>query len=117
MRRLSSALLIAGVAACTAGNPQTYAGPLQPLSGTCDSPLRAELSLRGKSALFTPSSGTLVLRGQRTNNDVAAQESLITPDHKPYTISFNGHVAANSIDGTYATPRCRYQVHLSPTQD
>lgn len=117
MRSFANILLVCSVAACTASNPRIYAGPLQPQSGTCDAPLRAELSLRGSSILFTPSSGTLVLRGQRKDNNLAAQDVMMTPDHKPYTVSFSGYLGSNSIDGTYATPRCLYRVRLLPTRD
>lgn len=117
MRKVWGASLTIWLAGCVAGTPDIYAGPLQPLSGTCDSPLRAELSLRGSSALFTPSSGTLVLRGRRTDDQVDAQDILITPDHRPYTVSFRGHIKPDSVDGTYVTPRCRYSVHLQPTSD
>ena len=112
-----AALFICCLAGCTTGRPVIYAGALQPLSGTCDSPGRAELSLRGRSVLFTPASGTIVLRGERTGNEVAAQETLVNPERKAYPVGFAGRIGVDGIDGVYETPRCRYHVHLSATQD
>ena len=102
MRAPCSVLLVCYAAACTAGQPGIYAGALQPQSGTCDPPVRAELSLRGSAVLFTPSSGTLVLRGERVANEITARFAMTTPEHKPYAVSFAGQFAGAGIDGTYA---------------
>jgi hypothetical protein len=112
-----SLLLLLCLAACSGQGAVTYAGPLQPLAGQCDTPARSELVLRGSAVLFAPASATLLLRGHRKGAALDATQRLTGADHKPYALVFHGTLQDDAIRGVYQTPRCRYAVALARTQD
>lgn len=111
---LISLLILAG---CAGEERVTYAGDLTPKSGTCDPPGRAMLSRHGRYVQFTPRQGVLILDGQVTP-DGQVTASLDTPgaDPKPYHLSLTAQLTANTVTGTYTTPRCRYAVSLGVSQ-
>lgn len=114
MRTYRVTTLLIALNACAGSAPTLYAGPLHPLAGTCDPSTRAQLSFDGQAVLFAPTSGTLILRGQRTGQTLAAAQTLPGADHKPYTLTFRASIDGANVNGVYQTPRCRYAVTLRP---
>lgn len=114
MRRLLLCLL--PLTACT-GIQETriYAGPQRPVAGACDPATRATLTRRGNAITVTPADGTLTLQGTLTGSALSAATTLAGVDKKPYLITFTGQLAGTQINGTLATPRCRYELRLSQT--
>jgi hypothetical protein len=116
--RIAAILLLPLASACSMQGPAAlYAGPLQPLAGTCDPAAEAELTIRDANILFAPATATLVLRGHRTGAILSATAVLPTTNHQSYPLQFQGEIAGSTITGTYQTPRCRYSVRLHRTQD
>ncbi len=114
MRFLSQAILALAPAACAADAPTTYAGDLTPQAGACDPPSRAILVRRGANLQFTPTQGVLILSGQiAPSGQVLASLASQGADHKPYLLKLTAKLDGRTIVGTYATPRCRYAVHLN----
>jgi hypothetical protein len=111
-------LVLIPLAACSM-LPDTlnYAGPLRPISGTCDPPSQATLTQRRTAIIFTPASGTLELRGQAQGQSLTAALTLTDPNKHPYALIFEGTLTGATISGTYTTPRCRYAVSLHRTDD
>ncbi len=106
------ALLLAALGRC-GSDVQTFAGQLQPLSGTCDVANRATLQRHGAIVQFTPQDGVLTLDGTlSTSGEISAAQQTLGMDRKPYRLSFTGQLAGTSITGQYVTPRCRYHVTL-----
>ncbi len=103
-------------AACTAAT-QNYAGEVRPLSGTCDPAAQGVLTIRNKSIIFAPASGTLFLRGERSGQSTNASLTVTDPNKRPYQLTFQGTLEGNTITGTYTTPRCRYAATLHLTED
>ncbi len=112
MRLFPPAILLT-VSACSA-QQVTYTGTLRPVAGVCDPPARAELTLRGKTVLFAPNSGTVYLTGVQTGADITASKTLAGADKKPYKLVFKASHQGQAIQGTYETARCRYAVSLRP---
>ena len=94
-----------------------YGGTLRPVSGTCDPPTEAVLTIRKADIIFAPASGTLLLRGRITGNALSAGLALTDPNKHPYQLAFQGTRMGTQIAGTYSTPRCRYAVTLHLTGD
>jgi hypothetical protein len=117
MRAPLLALLPLVACSCTA-ETMNYAGTLRPIAGTCDPTMQAALTRRDKTIIFAPAAGTLILRGQLSDqNTLAASLTLTDPNKQPYYLSFQGHLDGRHILGTYATPRCRYTADLTLTHD
>jgi hypothetical protein len=112
-------VLLSGLLAACAGLAETtiYAGPVTPEAGVCDPQAQGELTQRGTGIVFSADSGTLVLQGKRSGNDLAADLTLLGIDKKPFTLTFTGAVKGQQITGTYTTQRCRYRVTLKRTND
>lgn len=100
------------VPACAGQSQRNFIGTLQPETGYCDPASQAELSIEGSGILFAPSSGTILLRGQKSGENLTAATTLPGADKMPYALSFRGVLSGKTISGTYATPRCRYIVKL-----
>src|SRR5579875_1652145 len=98
---------------CAAGREEVWHGPQSPRTGRCDPPSTATLVLRGDAARFAPGDGTLTLAGHARGGLVTADLATTGTDHKPYPLTFSGSRQGGTISGTYATPRCRYDVHLT----
>lgn len=114
-------LLAFGVSAC-ANNPigiqGRWLGTVKPVSGVCDPPSQAVLTIeQGKSlpyaAVFAPTSGVLMLHGSSDGvGQVTADLHTIGANHQPYILSFSGTKDGNVIIGTYITQRCRSDIEL-----
>jgi len=109
--------LVPLVACSTLANSANYAGQLRPVAGTCDPASQAVLTLRQKKIVFAPAAGTILLRGELIGQRAAAELTLPDANKHPYKLSFQGILAGKDINGTYATPRCRYAVTLHLTSD
>lgn len=105
------------LSACADAPSTIYAGPVTPTAGMCDPRSRATLTLKQSAFVFAPNSGTLILAGHLTAGQLAASLTLPGADKKPYPVSFTATLAGTTIAGTYITPRCRYAVSLTATQD
>ena len=111
-------ILFLPLAACTGIQPTTiYAGPQQPIAGTCDPAGRATLTRRGNAIVLAPAEGTLALQGSAQGANIAAQLTAPGMDHVPYTLAFTGQLEGQNINGTLTTSRCRYALTLSRTSD
>jgi hypothetical protein len=109
--------LAAFTAGCGANRPDHFAGPLQPLSGTCDPPGRGALVLNGSHVLFTPREGIVTLDGALApDGSITASATSTGMDHTPYRQTFAGNLAGDRVTGTLTTPRCRYSVDLAATR-
>ena len=116
MRALLLCLL--PLTACTGlQRTHVFAGPQRPVAGACDPATRATLTRRGNAITVSPADGTLTLAGTITGTSLAAGATLIGADKKPYPVTFNGQLAGARIEGTLATPRCRYALTLTATDD
>ncbi len=111
-------LCLVPLTACT-GMQQTriFTGPQRPIAGACDPETRATLTRRGNAITVTPADGTLNLTGAINGTSLSASTTLPGIDKKPYPITFNGQLTGRRIEGTLATPRCRYTLSLSQTGD
>ncbi len=111
-------LCLVPLAACTGlQQTQVFAGPQRPVAGACDPATHATLTRRGDAITVSPADGTLTLVGTITGTSLSAGTTLTGADKKPYPITFNGQLAGPRIDGTLATPRCRYTLTLNATGD
>lgn len=104
--------------ACTGiQRTQVFAGPQRPTAGACDPETRATLTRRGDAVTVTPANGTLSLAGVITGTQISANTMLAGADKKPYPIAFNGQLTGSRIEGVLTTPRCRYSLSLTKTED
>ena len=111
-------LCLIPLTACTGlQRTQVFAGPQRPVAGACDPATRATLTRRGSAITVAPADGTLILAGTITGTSLSAVTTLTGADKKPYPITFNGQLAGFRIEGTLATPRCRYALTLDATED
>ncbi len=111
-------LCLVPLTACTGlQRTQVFAGPQRPVAGACDPATRATLTRRGSAITVSPADGTLTLDGTITGTSISAATTLTGADKKPYPITFTGELAGSRIEGTLATPRCRYALTLSATRD
>ncbi len=91
----------------------TYYGSLTPRAGTCETPRPASLTVRGDKVQFAPTQGTVLLTGSlAADGTIAASLQLIDMNRKPARYTLAGHLAGDSIDGVYVTPRCRATISL-----
>lgn len=110
MRGVGLALLLS---ACASGDT-LFSGTVRPAAGTCDPPSQATLTIRNGAVLFSPTSGVLTLDGTRAaDGAIEATTTRPGPAHTPVTFRLTARQAANRIEGTFTTPRCRYRVELS----
>jgi len=112
--RLAVALATA-ISGC-AGQPSHFIGPVQPRSGVCDPASRASLSLHDGFIQFAPNEGSLTLTGQ-IQPDGSYTAAWVPPNAQshPGNFTLTAHSTPDgAVDGTYATPRCTYRVHLTP---
>jgi hypothetical protein len=109
-------LALLPLAACAAAT-QNYAGDVRPIAGTCDPASQAVLTIRNRSIIFAPASGTTLLRGERSGQSTNASLTLTDPNKHPYQLTFQGTLEGDTITGTYTTPRCRYAAALRLTND
>lgn len=112
-------VLLLGLAGCAGGvHGGRYAGPVDAQEGVCGPVsggvhLTGTLLIRGEEAIFAPDSGVLVLRGRVDDaGHVSASSTAPGADHKPFPMVFEGDVHGGTVDGRYATPRCRAAVKL-----
>jgi hypothetical protein len=101
----------------TCAEPEAmFTGQPKPLAGTCDPPGTAILTVRHRAVAFAPSTGTLVLKGTAdAAGHLTADLTLPGSDHKPYRLTLDATRHADSVEGTYITPRCRYAISLKQT--
>jgi hypothetical protein len=109
-------LALIQLAACAAAT-RTYGGDVRPIAGTCDAAAQATLTIRDKSIIFAPASGTIYLRGELSGQSTNADLTVTDPNKRPYHFAFQGVLDGTTITGTYTTPRCRYAVTLHLTED
>ncbi len=110
------ACLAIPLALCTcAAETIDYVGTMRPLAGTCDPASEASATLRATNLIFAPASGTLLLRGEASAQNLTASLALTDPDKRPYTLTFQGTLKGKDMAGTYTTPSCRYDVALHRT--
>ena len=116
--RMRALLCLVPLAACTGiQQTQVFAGPQRPIAGACDPATQATLTRRGSAVTVSPADGTLTLNGTLSGTTIAAGTTLPGVDKKPYPVTFNGQLSGARIEGTLATPRCRYALTLSRTAD
>ena len=95
-----------------------WTGAVNPVSGTCDPPSQAILTIRAGgappyAALFSPTSGVLTLQGTSDGtHQVDADLHAVGMNHQPYVLAFSGTKAGDTITGTYVSQRCRAEVTL-----
>ncbi len=110
--------LLIPLAACTGlQHTEVFTGPQRPIAGACDPQTRATLTRRGNAITVSPADGTLTLTGTITGTALAASTTLPGLDKKPYELTFTGQLAGDRIEGTLASPRCRYALTLDRTGD
>jgi hypothetical protein len=103
---------------CCGDREILFSGPVRPLSGTCDPPATAALTIRHHAILFAPDTGTLALQGTiDPSGHITAALTLPGADRAPYHLTLDASRNAGTITGTYATPRCRYAVTLSRSEN
>jgi hypothetical protein len=113
----ANVLVIAALAGC-GPLQQRYAGPITVTQGDCGTAFHsgttaADLSVRGKEALFAPNEGVVVLSGNVNDaGHVATQSNAPGADKKPFLQVFEGDVHGDHVTGVFATPRCRATVDL-----
>ncbi len=111
-------LCLVPLTACTGiQQTQVFTGPQRPAAGACDPATRATLTRRGNAITVSPADGTLTLAGTITGTDLSANTTLTGVDKKPYPVTFTGQLTGSQIEGTLATPRCRYTLTLRATGD
>ncbi len=111
-------LCLVTLTACTGiQRTQIFAGPQRPVAGACDPATRATLTKRGNAITVSPADGTLTLTGAINGASLSASTTLAGLDKKPYPITFDGQLTGTHIEGTLTTPRCRYSLTLSETED
>ena len=111
--------LLSGCVAIPTGLQGRWVGTVTPVSGTCDPASHALLMITPAdkppyTAMFSPTGGVLTLHGSSDGVDhVTADSDAPGMNHQPYVLRFDATRQADTLTGTYLSPRCRANVVLS----
>jgi hypothetical protein len=74
---------------------------------------RGVLVMRENDVIFAPDEGTWLLYGSAKPGTLTAAAGRLGADRKPYDTKLEATWTQSTVNGTYTTPRCTYEVTLT----
>ena len=117
LARLMTILPLLLASACASdGRPHgRWVGSVAPTTtGTTCTESRGVLQITQGSVMFAPDDGTWILRGSaEPDGAVVATRTQVGVNKQPFETKLEARWTAQTVKGTYTTPRCKFDVLLT----